>query len=111
MKSLNPLIVFAVVITSFGVYQNWSAAFTEAWWFAVAGGVCLAILYFATRYSSIAMGILGLVLLLLGLFNVAFVKAIDRSMISGLAVGLLAGISAGFAVKSLRARQGQARKE
>lgn len=106
MKRLNPLIAFAVLITFVGLYQNWSATFTQAWWFAVLGGVCIAILHFATRHATTAIGMLGLVLLVLGLFGASF-WGIDRSMFSGLACGLMAGLCAGYTVRLLLIRKPQ----
>lgn len=101
MKRPNHLIAFAVLITFVGLQQNWSGAFKQAWWLAALGGLFLAALHFASRHATTAMGVLGLVLLVLGLFDVSF-WVVDRSMFSGLACGLLAGLCVGYTVKSLR---------
>lgn len=105
MKSSSPLITFAVLITILGLYLNWSAAFTEAWWFAVAGGGCLAVLHFASLKTSAALGILGAALLMLALFNVQTDTFGNRAMFSGLACGLLAGLCVGHIVKTVRRRR------
>lgn len=96
---------FAVLITVVGLSQNWSAAFTQAWRFAVAGGMGLAVLHFATPHASIAMGALGAILLVLGLFGASIGEFAAPSMFSGLACGLLAGLCGGCVVKAARRRQ------
>lgn len=105
MRRINPLIAFAVLIAFTGLYQNWNAALTEAWWFAVAGGMCLAVLHFATPHAKTAFGALGAILLMLALFDTPIAMFADRSMFSGLACGLLAGLCLGYVVKAARKRQ------
>lgn len=99
------MIAFAVLITIVGLYQNWSTAFTQAWWFAVAGGMCLAVLHFTTPHARTAFGSLGAILLVLALFDTPIATFGDRSMFSGLACGLLAGLCVGCVVKAARRRQ------
>jgi prepilin signal peptidase PulO-like enzyme (type II secretory pathway) len=70
-----------------------------------AGGVCLAALHFATPYASAAMGVLAIVLLVLGLFDVRTGTFPDQSMVNGIACGLLLGLSVGYIVRKARGRR------
>lgn len=99
MRTVSPLAVFAVLMTAVGLYDNWSAAFTQAWCVAALGGVVLAVLYFFSSYAGVALGVIALALLAIGIADESLLQFFDKGMASGLACGLLLGLGAGFFVK------------
>lgn len=69
-----------------------------------------AVLHFSSRHASTAMGLLGIGLLALALLDTSFMKAIDRSLFSGLACGLLGGLCVGYVIKQLAGRRARGPK-
>jgi hypothetical protein len=110
MRSFNPLAAFAVLITLIGLYQNWGAVSSPAWWTAAMGGAVLAALHAWTRNTAAALGLLALVLAACLLLDSSMVLDQYGVLASGLACGVLAGLAIGWLTKKIAAhRQRQPR--
>lgn len=106
MRSVIALVAFVVFVTLVGVYENWEKVGSGAWWTAAAGGTILAALYGVTRHAGRALGVLGLLMLVIAMVHPSLLEGYDRSLFNGLACGFLVGFVGVYAIKRRAATRG-----